>query len=57
MIRFNRLSDYTNAGDLDKDNILLAMEGMYEDMSDIMLAAVYGDADREFKLSCFLPKH
>lgn len=48
------LADYTNAGDLDKDNILAAMEGMYEAMTDVMLAAVYGDADREFKPAFFL---
>lgn len=48
------LSDYTNAGDLDKDNILDAMEGMYEDMSDVLLAGVYGDADREYRPAFFL---
>jgi hypothetical protein len=30
------------------------MEGAYETMSDVMLAAVYGDADRDFKPAIFL---
>ena len=35
-------------------NVLAEMEGAYSAMSDIMLAAVYGDADRDFKPAFFL---
>ena len=35
-------------------NILDVLQGAYEEMSDIMLSAVYGDADREFKPAIFL---
>jgi len=35
-------------------NILDKMEGAYEEMSDVMLSAVYGDADRDFKPVIFL---
>lgn len=35
-------------------NILDAMQDAYEDMSDVMLSAVYGDADREFRPAYFL---
>lgn len=37
------------SGVLSPSNILDEMEGAYQAMSDIMLAAVYGDADRDFK--------
>ena len=47
--------DYdTNAATLTSANILDAMEGAYESMSDVMLSAVYGDADRDFKPAFFL---
>lgn len=43
----------TNAA-LTSANILDKLEGAYETMSDVMLAAVYGDADRDFKPAIFL---
>jgi len=44
----------TNATTIDSTNILDAMQICYQDMSDVMLSAVYGDADREFKPAIFL---
>ena len=41
-------------GALTSTNILDEMEAAYAAMSDLMLAAVYGDADRDFKPSFFL---
>ena len=35
-------------------NVLAEMEGAYSAMSDIMLAAVYGDADRDLKPAFFM---
>ena len=37
-----------------EDNILDLMQEAYQDMSDVMMAAVYGDADRDFKPAIFL---
>jgi len=42
------------AGPISSSNILDAMEQAYQSMSDVMLAAVYGDADRDFKPAYFL---
>ena len=44
----------TNQATLDNSNILDALEGAYGAMSDVMLSAVYGDADRDFKPAIFL---
>jgi hypothetical protein len=44
----------TNQATLDSSNILAALEGAYGAMSDVMLSAVYGDADRDFKPAIFL---
>ena len=46
--------DYDTNATLDSSNILDKMEGAYGTMSDVMLAAVYGDADRDFKPAYFL---
>jgi len=46
--------DSVFAGPIDSTNILDALEQAYQDMSDVMLAAVYGDADRDFKPAIFL---
>ena len=46
--------DYDTNGALTSANILDKLEGAYETMSDVMLAAVYGDADRDFKPAIFL---
>lgn len=39
---------------INSTNILDAMQDAYEDMSAVMLSAVYGDADREFRPAYFL---
>ena len=39
---------------LTASNVLAEMEGAYSAMSDIMLAAVYGDADRDLKPAFFM---
>jgi hypothetical protein len=44
----------TNATTISSSNILDAMQICYQNMSDVMLSAVYGDADREFKPAIFL---
>ena len=44
----------TNATTISSSNILDAMQICYQEMSDVMLSAVYGDADREFKPAIFL---
>lgn len=44
----------TNATTISSSNILDAMQICYQGMSDVMLSAVYGDADREFKPAIFL---
>jgi hypothetical protein len=46
--------DHVLAGGLTVANILDEMEAAYAAMSDLMLAAVYGDADRDFKPTFFL---
>ena len=47
--------DYdTNATTISSSNILAAMQGGYETMSAVMLAAVYGDADRTLKPAFFM---
>ena len=46
--------DHTLVGGLTSTNILDEMEAAYSAMSDVMLAAVYGDADRDFKPAFFL---
>ena len=46
--------DSVIAGALDSTTILDEMEAAYGEMSDVMLAAVYGDADRDFKPAFFL---
>ena len=46
--------DYPVAGAITSANVLDKLEGAYETMSDVMLAAVYGDADRDFKPAIFL---
>lgn len=46
--------DHTILGGLDNTTILAEMEAAYEAMSAEMLAAVYGDADRDFKPTFFL---
>lgn len=42
------------AGPITSSNVLDALEQAYEAMSDVMLAAVYGDADRDFKPAIFV---
>ena len=46
--------DHILVGGLTVLNILDEMEAAYAAMSDLMLAAVYGDADRDFKPAFFL---
>jgi hypothetical protein len=46
--------DYDTNATIDDTNILGLMEGAYKTMSAVMLAAVYGDADRSFKPAFFL---
>jgi hypothetical protein len=46
--------DYDTNAAIDDTNILGLMEGAYKTMSAVMLAAVYGDADRSFKPAFFL---
>lgn len=46
--------DSVITGGITSANVLDHMEAAYGDMSDIMLAAVYGDADRDFKPAFFL---
>ncbi len=46
--------DHILVGGLTVLNILDGMEAAYAAMSDLMLAAVYGDADRDFKPAFFL---
>jgi hypothetical protein len=46
--------DHTLVSGLTSANILDEMEAAYSAMSDVMLAAVYGDADRDFKPAFFL---
>lgn len=46
--------DHTISASLTSANVLAEMEGSYKAMSDIMLAAVYGDADRDLKPAFFM---
>lgn len=46
--------DYDTNAAISSANVLDLMEGAYQTMSDVMLAAVYGDADRDFKPAYFL---
>lgn len=46
--------DHVLVAGLTSANILDEMEAGYEAMSEIMLAAVYGDADRDFKPAFFM---
>ena len=46
--------DHVLTGGLTSANILDEMEAAYAAMSDTMLSAVYGDADRDFKPTFFL---
>lgn len=46
--------DYDTNAAITSSNVLDLMEGAYQTMSDVMLAAVYGDADRDFKPAYFL---
>jgi hypothetical protein len=46
--------DYDTNATISSANIISLLEGAYETMSDVMLAAVYGDADRDFKPAIFL---
>jgi hypothetical protein len=46
--------DSVIAGGLDSTTILDEMEAAYGQMSEVMLSAVYGDADRDFKPTFFL---
>ena len=46
--------DSVITGALDSTTILAEMEAAYASMSAVMLAAVYGDADRDFKPTFFL---
>jgi hypothetical protein len=54
MIADTDVIDSVFAGPIDSTNILDALEQAYQAMSDVMLAAVYGDADRDFKPAIFL---
>lgn len=46
--------DYAVGGAITSSNILAKMEGAYASMSNLMLTAVYGDADRQLKPAFFL---
>ena len=46
--------DYDTNAAITSSNVLDLMEGAYQTMSDVMLAAVYGDADRDFKPAYFV---
>ncbi len=46
--------DATITVPITSSNVLDALETAYSSMSDVMLAAVYGDADRDFKPAIFL---
>lgn len=46
--------DFALGGAITSANVLDKLEGAYERMSDVMLSAVYGDADRDFKPAIFL---
>jgi hypothetical protein len=46
--------DYDTNAAVSSANVLSLMEGAYQTMSDVMLAAVYGDADRALKPAFFM---
>jgi hypothetical protein len=46
--------DYDTNATITSANVLSLMEGAYETMSAVMLAAVYGDADRQLKPAFFM---
>jgi hypothetical protein len=46
--------DYDTNAAITSANILSLMEGAYQTMSAVMLAAVYGDADRQLKPAFFM---
>lgn len=46
--------DYDTNAAITSANVLSLMEGAYETMSAVMLAAVYGDADRQLKPAFFM---
>jgi len=47
--------DYdTNVATIDKSNILAVLEGAYGAMSNVMLAAIFGDADRQYRPAFFM---
>lgn len=54
MLADTNVIDHILASGLTSANILDEMEAAYSAMSDVMLAAVYGDADRDFKPAFFL---
>ena len=54
VIDFDTDTNTTGAKVITSGNILDFMQSSYESMSDVMLSAVYGDADREFRPAFFL---
>ena len=44
----------TNVASIDKSNVLGVLEAAYAAMSPVMLAAIFGDADRAFRPAFFL---
>jgi len=54
VIDFDTDTNTTGAKVITSGNILDIMQSSYESMSDVMLSAVYGDADREFRPAFFL---
>jgi len=54
VIDFDTDTNTTGTKVITSGNILDIMQSSYEAMSDVMLSAVYGDADREFRPAFFL---
>ena len=54
VIDFDTDTNTSGAKVITSGNILDIMQSSYESMSDVMLSAVYGDADREFRPAFFL---
>jgi hypothetical protein len=54
MLADTEVIEATITAPITSSNILDALETAYSSMSDVMLAAVYGDADRDFKPAIFL---
>jgi len=47
--------DYdTNVATIDSTNVLSVLRGAYGAMSDVMLAAIFGDADRQYRPAFFM---